>query len=45
MCNELNKIFESTSEDSRYLWHSNGYVSDIIIKNKKSDEGYTFKYI
>jgi very-short-patch-repair endonuclease len=45
MCNELNKIFESASEASRYLGHSNGYVSDIIIKNKKSDKGYTFKYI
>lgn len=45
ICNELNKIFESASEASRYLGHSNGYVSDIIIKNKKSDEGYTFKYI
>lgn len=45
MRNELNKIFESASEASRYLGHSNGYVSDIIIKNKKSDEGYTFKYI
>ena len=35
MRNELNKIFESSSEVSKYLGHSNGYVSDIIIKNKK----------
>jgi len=45
MRNELNKIFESASEASRYLGRSNGYVLDIIIKNKKSDEGDTSKYI
>lgn len=45
MRNELNKIFESSSEVSKYFGHSNGYVSNLIIKNKKSVEGYTFKYI
>lgn len=45
ICNELNKMFESSSETSRYFGHSSGYASDLILKNKESAEGYTFKYI
>lgn len=45
LCIELNKIFESSVDASRFLGMGNGYVSNLMRKNGKTKEGYTFKYI
>lgn len=45
LCIELDKMFESSEEATKFCGKSKGYVSNLMRKNRKTKEGYTFKYI
>ena len=45
MCIETGKIYDSSAEASKSLGMNPHYVSTIMSRNKKTKEGYTFKYI
>lgn len=45
LCIELDKIFESSEEANKFCGKTKGYVSGLISKNRKTKDGYTFKYI
>lgn len=45
MCIETKQIYESASEASRILGMNKHYISTLMIRNKKTKEGYTFRYV
>jgi very-short-patch-repair endonuclease len=45
MCIESGEIYNSATEASKFFGMHDGYISNLIIKNRKTKEGYTFKYI
>lgn len=45
MCVETNQTYESASEASRILGMNDKYISTLMLRNKKTKEGYTFKYV
>lgn len=45
ICVETNQTYESASEASRILGMNERYISTLMLRNKKTKEGYTFRYV
>ena len=45
LCLETGIIYESSAEASRFLGKQTQYITGLIKKNRKTKDGYTFKYI